>query len=81
MSMGIFEKKFGVSPGTLETISDVNTYVENKIGKELLPSINHGNGFVLPQGNVFSINNGNINDLVDCAIKGQGWLRAMISKS
>lgn len=79
MAVGIFEKKFGVSPSRFTSTSEVDSFVEEKIGKPLRPSVNHGNRFVMPQGNIFSLVDYDVDSMVDNALRKQGWLKKLLS--
>lgn len=79
MALGVFEKRFGVAPSNFSSVAEVDTFVEEKTGVSLRPSMSHGNGFVLPQGNVFSLVDHEVDFMVDNALRNQGWLRKLLS--
>lgn len=79
MALGVFEKTFGVPARNFSSVAQVDSFVEGKTGVSLRPSMNHGNGFVLPQGNVFPLVDHEVDSMVDNALRDQGWLKKLLS--
>jgi len=61
----IFEEKYGVDIGKFSTTSDVEKFVEDKIGRELQVIEPCGHGIVSTRGNIFKIRDYDINRMFD----------------
>lgn len=79
-TQGIFESVFGTSTSKFNSVTDVDAFVEQRTGKALRVSTAHGRNFVLAQGNVFPLVDYNVDDMVDRTLKGQGWLKRLVSR-
>lgn len=67
--MSIFEKKFGKSPTSFHTVSEVDDYVQAETGRNLRPVRLADQNFVRPQGCVFPMNDYDIDSMVDSSLK------------
>ncbi len=61
----IFEKKYGVDIEKFSTTSDVEKFIEDKIGRELQFIEPCGHGIVSTRGNIFKLRDYDINRMLD----------------
>ena len=61
----IFEEKYGVDIEKFSTTSDVEKFIEDKIGRELQVIEPCGYGIVSTRGNIFKLRDYDINDMFD----------------
>ena len=61
----IFEEKYGVDIEKFSTTSDVEKFIEAKIGRELQVIEPIGHGFVSNRGNIFKLRDYDINRMFD----------------
>lgn len=61
----IFEEKYGVDIGKFSTTSDVEKFIEDKIGRELKVIEPCGHGIVSNRGNIFKIRDYDIDRMFD----------------
>lgn len=80
MSVGIFERHYGISPKTFMSVSEVSNYIEGRTGEKLQVYGQGANGLVQQEGNVFNGGEKTINDMVDNALRDQEWVKILLSK-
>ena len=61
----IFEEKYGVDIEKFSTTSDVEKFIENKMGRELRVIEPCGHGIVSTRGNIFKLRDYDINRMFD----------------
>ncbi len=61
----IFEEKYGVDIEKFSTTTDVEEFIENKIGRELQVIEPCGHGIVSNRGNIFKLKDYDINRMFD----------------
>ena len=61
----IFEERYGVDIDKFSTTSDVEKFIEDKIGRELRVIEPGGHGIVSTRGNIFKLRDYDINRMFD----------------